>query len=207
MSNLSLNSSEVQRWVRDNGDNTHNITYNLDENSVVMDLGGYTGVWAQQIIDKYNPNFYIIEPIPQFYDTLVNRFNLNHKVNILDMGISNEDKEGIIYLGGDGSSSNLKEGTPINVKFKTMTSLLSQWDLDTVDLLQINIEGDEYHLLEHMIGDGSIGRFKNIQVQFHYGIDNYIKRRNQIHEDLKNNGFIIKFNYPFVWESWENTKW
>tara|TARA_B110000503_G_C7113024_1_gene399054 strand:+ start:567 stop:1181 length:615 start_codon:yes stop_codon:yes gene_type:complete len=202
MSNLSLNNREIQRWFRDNGDNTHNITYDLDETSVVMDLGGYTGVWAQQIIDKYNPNFYIIEPLPQFYDTLVNKFNLNSKVNILNIGVSNEDKVGIIYLSGDGSSSNLKKGTPITVKFKTMTSLLEEWNLDTVDLLQVNIEGDEYHLLEHMIDDGSINRFKNIQIQFHYGIDNDVERRNQIREGLKNNGFIIKFDYPFVWESW-----
>lgn len=51
------NHEQVQKWIRDNGDNTHNLNYDLDENSIVMDLGGYTGVWAQQIIKKYNKKF------------------------------------------------------------------------------------------------------------------------------------------------------
>ena len=53
---LKLNKDEITKWFKDNGDYTHNLNYNLDENSVIMDLGGYTGVWAQQMIEKYNPN-------------------------------------------------------------------------------------------------------------------------------------------------------
>ncbi len=53
-----------------------------------------------------------------------------------------------------------------------------------------------------MLETGVIKKFKNIQVQFHMGIDGDIERRDKIHEGLKNNGFKIKFNYPFVWESW-----
>mgnify|MGYP006245289443 CR=1 FL=1 len=56
---LTLNRNEIGRWFRDRGDDTHNLNYNLNEESVVMDLGGYTGVWAQQIINKYNPRMYI----------------------------------------------------------------------------------------------------------------------------------------------------
>lgn len=203
---IALNTGEIQRWFKDNGDNTHNLNYDLNEDSVVMDLGGYTGVWAQQIIDKYNPNFYIVEPLPEFYDTIVNKFKLNNKVNILNVGVSNEDKDGVIYLSGDGSSSNLKKGNPINVKFITMSSLLKEWNLDNVDLLQINIEGDEYLLLENMLESGIINRFKNVQIQFHIGIDGDVERRNNIRDGLVNNGFRNKFNYPFVWESWEKIK-
>ena len=53
------NNNEIKRWFADNGDYTHNITYDLNENSVVMDLGGFTGIWASQIIERYNPNVYI----------------------------------------------------------------------------------------------------------------------------------------------------
>jgi hypothetical protein len=64
MSNISLNSNEIGRWFNDRGDYTHNITYDLNENSIIMDLGGYTGVWVQQMIEKYNPNF-IVEIISE----------------------------------------------------------------------------------------------------------------------------------------------
>ena len=156
MTNLTLNPQEIQKWFRDKGDETHNLNYELNEDSVVIDLGGYTGVWGQQIINKYNPNLYIIEPVPSFFNGMVNKFSDNDKVRLLNVGV----------------------------------------------LIQINIEGDEYPLLESMLETGSINKFKNIQVQFHLGIKDDINRRNKIREGLVNNGFKIKFEYAFVWESW-----
>ena len=49
-------------------------------------------------------------------------------------------------------------------------------------------------------------KFKNIQIQFHLGIENDIERRDKIREGLIKNGFKINFDYPFVWESWCLTK-
>lgn len=203
MSKLTLNRNEILNWFRDNGDNTHNLNYNLNENSIVMDLGGYTGVWAQQIINKFNPNIYIIEPIPKFFNSMVNKFKNNNKVKLLNIGISTVKKEDIIYINGDSTSSNLKNGEVISVKFNTMENILDIWGLDKIDLLQINIEGDEYSLLESMIFSGVINKFKNVQIQFHLGIDGDVERREKIRSGFYENGFKNKFNYPFVWESWE----
>ena len=81
--------------------------------------------------------------------------------------------------------------------------ILSDNNINQVDLLQINIEGDEYGLMEYMIESNTIDKFKNIQIQFHLGIDNDIERRNIIQKNLVSKGFKNKFDYPFVWESWE----
>jgi FkbM family methyltransferase len=202
MSNISLNSNEVGRWFNDEGDYTHNITYDLNENSIIMDLGGYTGVWAQQMIEKYNPNVYILEPVPIFYDGMVSKFKNNPKVRLLNAGVGIEDRDGIIYMSGDGSSSNLTNGHKINVKFNTIETILNNFGLEYVDLIQINIEGDEYPLLENMILTRLINKFKNIQIQFHLGIENDVERREKIRNNLLDNGFKIKFDYPFVWEAW-----
>lgn len=196
------NSEEITKWFRDNGDYTHNINYELTENSVIMDLGGYTGVWAQQMIDKYNPNVYILEPVTSFYEGMIDRFSTNNKVNLINVGVGVEDKDGFIFMSGDGTSSNLTNGESINVKFNTIDTILKKWNLNEVDLIQINIEGDEYPLLEHMLKTGSINKFKNIQVQFHLGIENDIEMRNKIRDGLIANGFKNNFDYPFVWESW-----
>ena len=48
-----------------------------------------------------------------------------------------------------------------------------------------------------------INKFKNIQIQFHLGIENDKERRNEIQKNLILKGFKNKFDYPFVWESWE----
>lgn len=196
------NSDGITKWFRDNGDYTHNITYSLTEDSVIMDLGGYTGVWAQQMIDKYNPNVYILEPVVKFHDGMVSKFKNNSKVRLLNVGVGTEDKDGFIFMSGDATSSNLANGESISVKFNTIDTILEKWGLNEVDLIQINIEGDEYPLLEHMISTGSINKFKNIQVQFHLGIENDIDRRNKIQEGFMANGFKNNFDYPFVWESW-----
>ena len=202
MTNLTLNPQEIQKWFRDKGDETHNLNYELNEDSVVIELGGYTGVWGQQIINKYNPNLYIIEPVPSFFNGMVNKFSDNDKVRLLNVGVSTENKCGSIFMSNDGTSSNLTIGEEINIELNTIDTVLSTWDLEEVDLIQINIEGDEYPLLESMLETGSINKFKNIQVQFHLGIKDDINRRNKIREGLVNNGFKIKFEYAFVWESW-----
>jgi FkbM family methyltransferase len=200
---MHLNSESLGKWFADQGDYTHNINYDLDENSIVIDLGGYKGAWAQQIIDKYNPNVYIIEPVMAFYNFMVDLFSENEKVKILNCGVSDSNKEGSIYIAEDATSSTLSKGTAIDVSFYTIDSILEKWDLNEVDLLQINIEGDEYLLLEHMLKTGSINKFKNVQVQFHLGVENDISRREKIQEGFILHGFKNRFNYPFVWESWQ----
>lgn len=202
MNNISLNHFELSKWIMDRGDYTHNINHNLNENSSIMDLGGYTGVWAQQMIEKYSPNVYIIEPVPKFYNFMVSKFENNSKVKLLNVGVATENREGKILVSEDASSSNLKNGEEIDVKFKTIQQIFKQFNIENVDLIQINIEGDEYPLLEHMIQTNFINKFKNIQIQFHLGIENDSLRRENIHKKLILNNFINKFNYPFVWECW-----
>ena len=202
MSRLTLDSIEIQKWFRDKGDLIHNLNYELNENSVVVDLGGFTGVWAQQIINKYNSNIYIIEPLKMYYDSLTHKFQNNPKVNILNVGVATEEKQGSIFIDGDGSSTNTTSGIEEKVNFNTIDNILDIWNIPEVDLIQINIEGDEYPLMEYMIENNLLTRFKNIQVQFHLGIENDVERRDKIHKGLESAGFVNKFNYPFVWESW-----
>lgn len=199
---VSLNEIEIVKWISDRGDYTHNITYDINENSTIMDFGGYTGIWAQQIIDKYNPNVYIIEPIPEYFNILVNKFKNNPKVKILNVGVSVRDEEKTIYLNNDGSSTNFYSSKSTTVSMKSLESILESFGLKQVNLIQINIEGDEYALLENMIETKTIEKFDNIQIQFHLGIENYIERRESIRKNLVRMGYKINFEYPFVWESW-----
>ena len=202
-------TQEIQQWFASNGDDTHLINYDLNENSTIMDLGGYTGVWIEKMIKKYNPTAYAIEPIKSFFEIMENKFNGNNKVNLVNLGVSNENKKSLIYLSGDGSSSR-GTGNSEEVELVTMDNLLDRCKLNNVDLLQINIEGEEYPLLEHMLETGSINRFKNIQIQFHgsgHGFDfDPVSRRRKIQNGLIKNGFIQKYNFEFVWESWQKIK-
>ena len=42
-----------KKWVQDKGDETHIINYPLNENSWVLELGGYKGIWTKRIFEKF----------------------------------------------------------------------------------------------------------------------------------------------------------
>jgi FkbM family methyltransferase len=198
-----LNKKQHARWLKDNGDFTHNLNYNLNSDSKVMELGGYTGEWVNNIITKYNPNIYIIEPIEPFYNGMVNKFKRNKKVHLLNVAIGVENKNGVLYLNNDMTSSLVtKNKKLVEVEFLNMSTILEKFGVTEIDLLQINIEGGEYDILEDMIISGVINNFKNIQIQFHLDVSNAKEKRDKIQKKLITNGFQIKFNYDFVWEGW-----
>ena len=66
---LHINSDYSIEFRKDNGDGTLRINYDLTEDSVIMDLGGYRGDWTNLMINKYNCTSHIFEPVK----SLVNR--------------------------------------------------------------------------------------------------------------------------------------
>ena len=205
-----MNQSEINeqllKWRKDNGDHTHNLNYKLNADSIVIDLGGYEGIWGQKIIEKYNSNLYIVEPITKYYDALSKKFSSNDKVKILKAGVSSKNKDSIIYIKDDSSSCIQCDSFSSTEKIKLLTlkNVFEIFQIDRADLLQINIEGSEYDLLQGLANEEILKRIKNLQVQFHINIENYNERRYDIHQKLISNGFVKKFDYPFVWEGWEN---
>lgn len=202
--------TSLNKWFEDNGDYTHNINYDLNNNSVVIDLGGYHGLWVDEILKKNNPNIpniILVEPVPEFYNHLVTKYENNEKIKVMNVGVSTDNNETTksLYLSNDGSSTNFGTNVKKTIQIKTLPidKILSDNNINQVDLLQINIEGDEYELMEYMIESGIVNKFKNIQIQFHLGINNDVERRVNIQKNLISNGFKNKFDYPFVWEAWK----
>jgi FkbM family methyltransferase len=202
--------TSLNQWFADNGDYTHNINYELNENSVVIDLGGYYGLWVDEILKKNNPNIpniILVEPVPEFYNHLITKYQQNEKIKVMNVGVSTDNNETTktLYVSSDGSSTNFNSNVKSVIQIKTLPidKILIDNNINQVDLLQINIEGDEYGLMEYMIESGIIDKFKNIQIQFHLGIENDVERRINIQKNLISKGFKNKFDYPFVWESWE----
>lgn len=202
MPKLTLDRYFTSLWRDHEGDSTHILNHNLNVDSIVVELGGFTGVWSTQIYDKFKCKVYAIEPIKEFYSQMANKFKEQNNIHLLNVGVGIEDKKGIIYLSDDGSSSNAENNIPIEVEFRTLNRILNEWNIKEVDLLQMNIEGDEYPILESILETGVIDRIKTLQVQFHLGIENDRERKESICQKLKIRGFKLKYSYPFVWEAW-----
>ncbi len=197
---------QARHWLKINGDHTLRLDYPLTENSVVFDLGGYRGDFAAAIIEKYNCHVYIFEPMPVFAEICAKRFANNSKVFVLPFGLSSSSGKFLLSTDADGSSlvrANVKDKL-ISVQVTAFTDYMKQTNLNSVDLMKINIEGGEYDLLPHIINEGWIGRVEHLQIQFHNFVEQYQEKRNTIRSQLTAT-HSETWCYPFVWESWSTS--
>lgn len=192
-------------WERDRGDEIKIIDYPLDSTSQVIELGGFTGVWSKKIIEKFNPNLIIVEPVPDFVHQLKRNFGNNPKVNIDEVAISTSNKKINLYVKGCATSETVEvSNRKISVDCYDINYFISKYNLSKIDLIQINIECEEYPLIINWIETGFLKNVKYLQVQFHTFCENYEEKYESIAQGLKEIGFEINYKYDFVWESWVN---
>jgi FkbM family methyltransferase len=188
-------------WFKNDGDNTLRINYNLNETSLVVDLGGYHGDFSQKIYDKYHCNIICVEPCKLFYNGIKERFKNIKKIKTYNLGIGSLSDIKLLYCNQDSTSFYSKVSDQFELsEILPFNDFVS--NIETIDLLKINIEGGEYDLLDHIIYHNLQKKIVNIQVQFHKIIENCESRRKNIQDSLKQT-HRLTYNYDFVWENWE----
>jgi FkbM family methyltransferase len=197
-----MNYNTVQTWFSHDGDNTHRVNYDLNENSIVFDLGGYHGEWSNKIYQKYNCFIHIFEPIPQLYENICNKFKGNEKIKVYNFGMSDIDKSLNITLSNDGSSFYIDGSNQVECKVKSITEFIKENDFQKIDLIKINIEGDEFPVMNSLLDNNMITKFNDIQVQFHDFYPNSVELRKEIHNKISKT-HELTYNYEFVWENWK----
>lgn len=173
--------------------------YPLTPDSLVWDIGGYKGDFAQKIYDKHKCWVSVYEPIPEFTKSIEKKVNDNLRINVFNYGLSHETTGAMISVNNDSSSTH-RGGRDVPIQLIDVKSEMVLYD--DIDLMKINIEGEEFNLLERMLECDIIKQVKYIQVQFHAFIPNAKERRARIQEGLKKTHKLM-WNYDFIWESWE----
>ncbi|MBK8196443.1 MAG: FkbM family methyltransferase [Lewinellaceae bacterium] len=89
-------------------------------------------------------------------------------------------------------------------KFLLLVSkeFFTEHSIEFVDLMKINIEGEEYPLLETIIKADLQYKIDNIQIQFHPWINGAETKREEIRQALSAS-HRLTYDFPFVWENWE----
>jgi FkbM family methyltransferase len=194
-------TADEYRWIEDKGDSKLRLDYPLNEESIVLDLGGFNGDWSDQIFKKYSCNIHIFEPVKQFYNAIKQRFENNPKIHVYNFAASN--KNGVADISVNGVASSLFDTNERSEKvvLVDLAHFLDYIGLSTVDLIKINIEGSEYDLLPHLVKTGKIDCFGNIQVQFHDFIPKADKLRKSIRRSLAKT-HRLSYDYEFIWENW-----
>jgi len=195
---------EAARWFRDEGDETLRLDYPLTQDSLVFDLGGYHGDFAAAIHERYGCKVYIFEPVQEFYQQCVARFQGNNKIVCLNYGLSSADGWLDIGLAENASSfasPHAKESMQ-RVQVRSIVECIRELGIDRIDLMKINIEGGEFDVVPAIIESGDIRKVQHLQIQFHNFVDDAAKRRAAIRTQLANTHTEM-WNYDFVWESWK----
>lgn len=200
---------EYAKWLNDNGDETLRLDYpDLNESSIVFDLGGYMGDFAESINAKYGCKVYLFEPHPKFYSKCIERFSNNDKIIPLNYGLSDVEGEFTLSDSVDGSSflnPNHVEKVGIKCKIKEFFGALDELNVASIDLMKINIEGGEYPLLLHILASDKLNLVEQYQVQFHNFIDEATSMRNRILASLSKT-HERTWCYTFIWENWKKLK-
>lgn len=194
----------AQRWFRDKGDETLRLAYPLDQNSIVIDVGGYRGDFAAALARRFDCHIVIFEPVQDFYRHCVIRFAGNSKIKVANVGLGAFDRCLPLHVQNDASS--FERSAPFAHselgKIRQVGAALTELGLDTVDLMKINIEGGEYELLQALIDSGWLTRIRFLQVQFHNFVHDAVARREALREALSSSHKEM-WCYDFIWESWE----
>lgn len=182
------------------------LSYPLGAHSVVLDCGAYQGDFARVAVERWGCHVYAFEPVPSFAAAL----SLPN-VSVLGYGIAGANARAPIAVLNDSSSRN-KSATAADpiADFRDVVEVFSELELGNVDLMKVNIEGDEYSLLDRMIDTGLILRVRFLQVQFHgqgadaRGPDGHRAAIRAELEKTHRQQWVWEDGWPtWSWESWE----
>lgn len=191
----------VRKWLLDNKNNDLRLDYDLGQNSVVFDLGGYQGQWADDVFTKFKSNVYVFEPVQSFVESIKQRFTENDKIHIYPFGLGYSSRKEMINLSADGSTVFGESSNTEEIEILDAKEWFDKNGIEKIDLMKINIEGGEYELLERIIETSLINKIVNVQIQFHNISKDSRSRMKQIQSKLKST-HSITYQYEFVWENW-----
>jgi FkbM family methyltransferase len=187
-------------WYRDSAERLR-YEYPLTRDSVVMDVGLYTGIFATEISKRYGCHVHAYEPVKRFFFQANSALAVFPNVRCYNYGLAASTREERISIDGDSSSILLGRGVKAEtVQVKSVTTAMDELGVKEVDLLKLNIEGAEFELLDFLIDSGYIDRVKHLQVQFHTFVPDAEARRSRIRERLATT-HKCDWEYFFVWES------
>ena len=191
-------------WNAAGFNDTLRLDYDLNQASVVLDVGGYEGQWASDLYGRYCCRIEIFEPVEDFADDIQRRFARNPNVRVHHFGLAGIARTTPISLRGDRSSvvTPRADGNARRmVRLARAEDAFDELDLEFIDLMKINIEGGEYELLEHLIDTGRVMRVGNIQVQFHDCLPDARERMESLRDRLAKT-HEVTYQEEFIWENW-----
>lgn len=144
----------------------------IDENSIIFEVGGYGGAFTEQMIQRYQPHIYFFEPSPRALEFAKQRLGNYPKIAMYNFGLG--DKNGTFAFGNDaqlGGSFLTKAGPVIQAEMVDIAEFIAEYNIQHIDMMQVNIEGGEYYLLPYLINTGIIKTIRRLLIHWHTNPD------------------------------------
>ena len=179
------------------------VKADIDDTSVVLDVGAYEGDWSAKVADRYGSRIHAFEPNPTAAARMRAALAEHDNVSVHDYGLGADDDVVQLALEGPGSTAFRAAGTfgSASVRIRNVIAVLDELNLDEIDLCKVNIEGAEYDLFDRLIATGRLARIRLVSVQFHEWHPGAYRRRRSIRNALRRT-HDLQWDYPFVWEFW-----
>ena len=148
---------------------THTLNANwITKGSTVLDLGANHGAFSSYLSRHFNCNCYLVEANA----TLVNELKQNANFNVLHAAATG--KTGPVTFNVAESDDASAINSDYNLLFTSSATvdgfnyagLLNKFNIQTVDVLKIDIEGAEIDFIEAM-SDQELLAIKQITIEFH----------------------------------------
>lgn len=174
--------------------------YDLTPASRVFDVGAYECGFARDIHAKFGCRVDAFEAVPEFCANIRNS-NIPKGIFLFDFGIGYPERRAKIAIRNNSSSLYLPSDRYEEIEIRDLKNVMRGLELDEVDLLKLNIEGEEIPLLENVLDEDYADSFRDIQCQFHNWVPDAERRRDRIREGLSKT-HALTYDYPWVWENW-----
>jgi FkbM family methyltransferase len=202
---IEVEALGAAEWVAIDGWSNSWTTYDLNEDSLVFDLGGFEGGFTDRIWHRYGCHVFVFEPVPAFADSIRSKFIGNEKISVFDFGLAGTTRRAPLVVDDDASSM-FGRGPQIEIQLIEASQFFREQGIASsrfphIDLMKINIEGGEYELMSHLIERGCIRNIRNVQVQFHNNVPGAGKLMLRLQKQLRKSHYLT-YQYPFCWENW-----
>ncbi|MCB0977646.1 MAG: FkbM family methyltransferase [Acidimicrobiales bacterium] len=178
----------------------------LDADSVIVDVGAFTGHVAEEFFDLYGAHVHAFEPSPRFHDEMARRLEGNDHIHPYNYGLGKADAT--MALSEDGMASSFeiaasyRDGTPTTtVSIRDAAAAFDEIGLERIDFIKINIEGGEFDLIDRLYETGWLDRTRYVLVQFHEWYDKAELRRWKSRRQLKATHREL-WSCPWIYEMW-----
>lgn len=159
-----------EEWFR------RTLDWPLTAESVVVEVGGYEGRWAQEIACLYSPRLYVYEPQQWAFRRILQRFRRLRlsRPFVFNYGLGECDRAdapmGAWHTDGASFLKPPDEGGGGRGRLRRAADALAELGIDGIDLMQINVEGYEARLVPHLAETGWLAKTRWLVIQLHGAI-------------------------------------